>query len=68
MEASAAGQDMVGAKPDCGAVREECLNDIDRSSVIGGAVLRHHDYGVADVKVHIARRDDVAVLVRDPPR
>ena len=66
MEASAAGQDVVGAKADCNAVGEQRLDDLDRGAVVRRAILRHDDCRIADVEVHVARRDDVAVLVGDP--
>ena len=38
------------------------------ATIVRRAVLRHDDRGVADVEVHVARRDDIAVLVGDPAR
>ena len=66
MEASAPGQDVVGAKADCNVVGKEGLKDIDRRLVVRRSILRNNHGGVTDIEVHIARRDDVAIFVRDP--
>src|SRR5688500_6813667 len=61
MEAAAAGQDMVGAKADRLAVREQRLDDGDSRAVVGDAILRHDHRRVADVEIHVAGRNDVAL-------
>ncbi len=67
VEAAAAGQDVVGAQADCNAVGEQRLDDVDRGLVVGRAILRDDDRGIADVEVHVARRDDVAVVAQIGP-
>ena len=67
MEASTTGQDVVGTKADCNAIGEQRLDDVDGRPVVGRAVLRDDHDGIADVEVHIARGNDVAVLVGDSP-
>ena len=68
MEASAASQDVVRAKPDCNAVREQRLYDIDRAAIVWRSVLRNDHRRVADIEVHVARRYHIAVLVGDSTR
>ena len=66
MEASASRQDVVGAQADCNAIGEQRLDDLHGRPVIGRAILRDHDGGIADVEVHVARRNHVAVLSEHP--
>ena len=54
---------MVGAKPDCTSAGEKGLNGLDRGRIVRGAILRNHHGGIADVEIHIARRDDFAVAL-----
>src|SRR5207302_5440872 len=68
MEASASGEDVVGAEPDRNAIGEQRLDDGNCGLIVRSAVLRHHDRGITDVEVHIARGDDVAILADDPTR
>src|SRR5688500_18236101 len=65
MEAAAVGQDMVGAKADRLAVREQRLDDGDGRAVVDDAILRHYHRRVADVEIHVAGGDDVALGALD---
>src|SRR4249919_3527210 len=61
MEAAAAGEDVVGAQAHCLAAREQGLDGMDGGLVIGGAVKRHDDNGIADVEIHVAGGDKLAI-------
>ena len=41
------------------------LDDVHGGPIVRRAILRHNHGGIADVEVHVARRDDVAVLILD---
>src|SRR5688572_15564470 len=61
MEAAATGQDVVGAQADGLAGREQGLERMDCGLVILSAVERDDNRRIADVKVHVARRNDFAI-------
>jgi hypothetical protein len=61
MEAAASSQYMVGAQADNLAIGEKVLDCLDRRPILRRAIQRHHDRCVADVEVHVAGRDDLAV-------
>src|SRR5439155_12661758 len=55
VEASAPGQDVVGAEADCNAIGEQGLDHVDCGAVHRGPVLRDDHHSVADVEIHVTR-------------
>ena len=52
---------MVCPQADCTPVRKQRLDRLDRGGVVGLAILGHDHRGIADIEVHVAGRDDLAV-------
>ena len=61
MKAAAARQYVIGAQAHNPATGEKLLQGLDRCPVVCGAVERHDHCRVADVEIHVAGRDDLAV-------
>src|SRR3546814_17678055 len=63
MEAAAAGQDMVGALAHPRAGGEQVGDRGERGGVVLGAILRHHDAGIADKIGRASCRESVCQYV-----
>ena len=59
---------MVGALADDRAAGEQLGELVHGGDVILLAVERNHHRGIADVEVHVARRDDLLILVEHATR